>query len=622
MMRSACRLGSTAIGLVIVCASACAPAAAGEKPRVQIMPYVGYGDGTRFVAIGRVLKARALRPPTTHWDRLVNNVRRMRTSEIADMPIVARVGRVTAEGRTNAEGYYHVVLRLPSPTAVSDGLVEGEVSMGFGAERRAPAVKAQFVTPTATSRFGVISDVDDTILVSHVTRKVKMLWEAAFGDARTRSVLPGTPALYHALREGVAGRECNPLFYVSANSWNLYEVFRDSFQRLGLPRGHFALRDIGLGKDADPLFDIKAFKRGRIRELLAFYPEMKFVLIGDSGQEDPELYAELATDARYRDRVLAVYVRFVHHATDRKRQRELAELRLRVGRHFHVFCNAFDAAAHAAKHGLISEDSLGAIHASLAPSGSLRPGAGTRYPIVLVHGLLGFSKIGVEGFGALTYFHGIPRHLGKHGYRVWVTEVGKTDGVEARARQLKTSIDQLTAGKVNIVAHSMGGLDARHMITHLGMADRVASLVTIGTPHRGTSFADWGTTHLGGTVPLLDALGVHTAAFFDLTSQACEAFNRKTPDAPGVRYFSYSGTQARARIFPPLQVSYDIIQEREGPNDGLVSRRSAQWGQYLGDLDADHLNLVGWKFAWERGETFDAKKFYLGIAQMLKDKGF
>ena len=605
----------------IAVAAAWASAAAEERP-LEIVPYVGYGDGQRYVATGRVLESRALRQSASRWDRLVNNIRRLRTSEQANVCVVARIGAVRAHGRTNSEGHYRVVLRSPSPIAAPDGLVEGIVSLGPGAKRRAPSVGTKFVTPGARSRFGVISDIDDTILVSHLSRKISVLRDAAFGDERTRRAFAGTSGLYQALRRGRRGDECNPMFYVSGSPWNLYDVLRDSFVRLRLPVGHFSLRDIGLGRDADPLFDIKAFKRERIHALLAFYPKLKFVLIGDSGQDDAELYAGIATDARCRDRVMGVYIRFVDSATDQKRLRALARLRKRVGPHFHVFNSASGAAAHAAQAGLIAEEALEPIRASCAPTGSLSPGAGTRYPIVLAHGLLGFSKIGVEGFAALTYFRGIRAHMEKHGYRVWTTEVGKTDGVEVRAQQLKTCIDRLTAGKVNIIAHSMGGLDARHMISQLGMADRVAALVTIGTPHRGSSFADWGTQHLGVTVPLLDALGVDTAAFFDLTTQTCRDFNRRNPDAASVKYFSYSGAQARSRIFPPLHASYDIIRKREGPNDGLVSQGSARWGEYLGNLDADHLNLVGWKFVWERSEAFDAKAFYLGVAQMLRDKGF
>jgi len=388
-----------------------------------------------------------------------------------------------------------------------------------------------------------------------------------------------------------------------------------------VPLGRFELRDLGIGKEADPLFDLKRYKRSRITRLMAFYPQLKFVLIGDSGQADDDLYAELATHAQYRSRILAVYIRNVSPPTD-EAQLALANWRQRVGERFVPFDNSHVAAVDAARRGLIAPSSLDAIQKAASMSGSLRPGQGTRRPIVLAHGLLGFNRLGVEGFAALTYFRGIADHLRAHGYRVLVTEVGKTDGVPIRAAHLKMSIERFTAGKVNIIGHSMGGLDARYMISRLGMADRVASLTTIGTPHRGSSFADWGIEHFGDSSPLLEALGVGTQAFYDLTSQSCARFNERTPNAPSVRYYSFSGTQTRKDIYGALQISHDIIREREGPNDGLVSQRSARWGHYLGNLDADHLNEVGWKFVWEFREKFDAKEFYLKLAEMLRDEGF
>jgi len=595
-----------------------------RKPRpVQIIPYVGYGNATRLVAKGRVLKPQKLRKtPTSAWGRFVNNIRRVTTWEVDDVPVVVQVGSVKAAGQTNDDGFYRVVVPLPASFSPAGGVVEGTVSLDPKSRYRARKVKTRFVLPTPGARFGVISDIDDTILISHVLEKMRLLRETAFGDAGTRRAFLGAPELYHALSRGPTDDERNPVFYVSGSPWNLYDVIDDAFRRLKLPTGSFVLRDLGIGKEADPLFNIKAYKRKHIARLFDFYPDLKFVLIGDSGEDDAELYAELATDARYRDRVLAICIRYVNEALEQKRRQALAALRVRVGPHFMVFGNTAAAAEHLATLGLLPPEAAERTRVSATLSGSREAKTGTRYPIVLAHGLLGFDMLGVENFGALKYFRGIREHLEKHGYRVLVTEVGPTDGVAARARHLKIGINQFTAGKVNVIAHSMGGLDARFMIAHSGMADRVASLVTVGTPHRGSSFADWGIEHLGKTAPLLDALGVGSAAFFDLSTKSCRRLNETTPNKPGVRYFSYSGTQARSCIFPSLYLSYDVIMEKEGANDGLVSQKSAQWGKYLGNLDADHLNLAGWSFPWEAKETFDAKAFYLSVAKMLKKEGF
>ena len=597
-------------------------AAAGDRRKVlQIVPYVGYGTPARVVAFGRVLKPRPLKQGVNKWERMYNNALRLMTSEKANLPIEVRVGRASAIGATNKEGHFRVPLSLLPGVPVVQGFVQGTVALGPSSKYRAERVPVRFVVPTARSRFGVISDVDDTVLVTNVLDKAQMLREAMFGDAASRQAFPGCAEFYQGLRAGRAGNEYSPLFYVSGSPWNIHDILADAFENLGIPRGPLRLRDFGVGKEADPLLNIKAFKRPRIRRILDTYPAMRFVLIGDSGQTDAELYADLATHARYRDRILAVYIRNVNPPADGDRRKELATLRDRVGPHFVVFGNTLAAADHAASNGLISDAARRSVQEATTLSGALTAGARTRYPIVLVHGLLGFSHMGIEDFGAITYFRHIRPHLEEHGFRVIVVELGMTDGVAARAQQLKEWIERSTAGKVNLIAHSMGGLDSRYMIAHLGMSDRVASLTTVATPHRGSSFADWGIENVGSAAPLLKALGVGTDAFFDLTSKACDRLNASAPNAPGVRYFSYSGTQRRGDVYGGLRVSYDIITQREGPNDGLVSQRSARWGEYLGNVDADHLNLVGWRFLWEYKERFDAKKFYLDMARMLQREG-
>ena len=123
-----------------------------------------------------------------------------------------------------------------------------------------------------------------------------------------------------------------------------------------------------------------------------------------------------------------------------------------------------------------------------APARALPAGSAARYPIVLAHGLLGFDKI--RPFG-LEYFRGIREALERAGNDVHLVRLPPFAGVEARARALAEAIERIEAPRVNIIAHSMGGLDARYALSRLGIADRVASLITVGTPHRGTPLADW-----------------------------------------------------------------------------------------------------------------------------------
>src|SRR5262245_42891365 len=164
-----------------------------------------------------------------------------------------------------------------------------------------------------------------------------------------------------------------------------------------------------------------------------------------------------------------------------------------------------------------------------------------RAPIVLVHGLFGFARLGL-GTMSVDYFKLLPTALRGVGNEVHQASLSPTAGVARRAEQLRDLILALPEGPIHLIAHSMGGLDARYAITRLGLAPRVLTLTTLGTPHRGSSFADWASGRLVRLVgPVFDHFGLPREAFDDLTTESCCRFNEQTPDAPGVRYFSVAG---------------------------------------------------------------------------------
>src|SRR5579871_2580324 len=120
-----------------------------------------------------------------------------------------------------------------------------------------------------------------------------------------------------------------------------------------------------------------------------------------------------------------------------------------------------------------------------------------RAPIVLVHGLMGFDSLRLGPLLLVEYFRGIPAVLRAAGNRVFVASLSPTGGIVDRAGQLKDLLDRESPHEpVHLLAHSMGGLDSRYLISRMGMAHRVLSLTTLGTPHRGTTFADWGVRRL------------------------------------------------------------------------------------------------------------------------------
>jgi triacylglycerol lipase len=248
-------------------------------------------------------------------------------------------------------------------------------------------------------------------------------------------------------------------------------------------------------------------------------------------------------------------------------------------------------------------------------------------PIVLAHGLLGFARMAVRGITLATYFRRIPRYLEDLGNRVILTDVPATGSIAARAEALRRGIREYAGdAPVHVIAHSMGGLDCRHMVTHLDMARQVLSLTTLGTPHRGTPFADAGiaVTERIGIFGWLRRSPIDHQAFEELRTDSCSRFNSATPDVPHVRYFSVAGNKRRHEMLYALRFSHDVIAPVEGVNDGLVSVQSARWGEFLGEWNCDHLNMVGWTGLreWLAGYSIDVRPCYGTILQRLLDCGF
>lgn len=261
-------------------------------------------------------------------------------------------------------------------------------------------------------------------------------------------------------------------------------------------------------------------------------------------------------------------------------------------------------------------------------------------PIVLAHGLMGFDELRLVGklLPGVHYWRGITEALLANGNEVILASVPPSASIQERAAKLSDDIEKKAGGKsVNIIAHSMGGLDARYMISQLKPPNvHVRSLTTIASPHRGSAFADYvferiGEERLPKIYSILRAMSIETGAFSQLTrSYMKEGFNPRTPDREGVAYFSY-GAMATPPLWSAFRQSHRIVEEAEGANDGLVSVASSQWGTYKGTLEGvSHLDLINWTnrlrwLVWEmigNKRNFNAIAFYLDIADMLAKEGY
>ncbi len=233
---------------------------------------------------------------------------------------------------------------------------------------------------------------------------------------------------------------------------------------------------------------------------------------------------------------------------------------------------------------------------------------------MLAHGLFGFDEIAI-GSVRHAYFRGVPARLERSGCVVSLAKVPRSGPIAVRARELTRFIQGLDEAKVNIVAHSMGGLDARYAIAKLGLDDRVASLTTVGTPHRGTPLAEAGIRF--GVGRALQPFGVRVGVLEDLTPRRMESFNAEVEDARRVAYGSVVGVARRKRDMNPLLVPGHLyLKTRAGENDGVVPATSQEWGEVLYRIEADHWAQIGWS------RHFDAGEFYALLLEELRGRGF
>jgi triacylglycerol lipase len=244
---------------------------------------------------------------------------------------------------------------------------------------------------------------------------------------------------------------------------------------------------------------------------------------------------------------------------------------------------------------------------------------GPPLPVVLVHGLFGFDRIGVPG-ARFDYFRGIARQLRALGCDAHAVRLPASASVPDRARELVAAIDALPHERIDLIAHSLGGLDARYALTHLGLARRVRSLVTVGTPHHGTPLADLAVRGpLDWARRIVAALGVPIEAIEWLGTDALARFNADVVDVPGVRYACVVGGMHRDDSVVPLALvpAHAYLRRIAGPNDGLVPIASQYWGECLAEIEADHFAQIGWRVTMR--SSFDAPALYAFVIARLGD---
>jgi phosphatidate phosphatase APP1 len=309
-------------------------------------------DATGCTLQGRVLASEPLGGPKESddwWDNLLNTYRRLESDEVPDVAVKCEFLGRTVETRTDAEGYYRARITV-TPREWPDLWADAMVALGDGTL----ATLQPVLTVPAGARIGVISDIDDTILESSILHWRTAAQLTFLHNARTRKPLEGVAALYHALQRGADGAQMNPVFYVSSSPWNLVDLLEDFLDLNGIPPGPLLLQDLGI--DAGKFISPRGHrhKLERTLELIETYPRLKWILCGDTGQADAQLYAQAVL--KYPDRIAAVYIRDVDPDIDSQFD-ALAEERLKAAADTHVpllrVRDSLAIAEHAASLGLI-----------------------------------------------------------------------------------------------------------------------------------------------------------------------------------------------------------------------------------------------------------------------------
>lgn len=327
----------------------------------EVLCYRGFGGATRTWVYGRVIEKRDIGASTdgdSTLRNLLNTYRRADSDPLGHAKVEVTCGDAVVTMTCDDEGFFGGWIDAAEQNA------SGEWAKYSAAIASLVPVNGTPVTGDAdvqrlspATKFGVISDIDDTVIQSRVSNFIQAARTVMLGNARTRLPFPGVAAFYRALREGADGGEKNPIFYVSSSPWNIYDVISEFMELQHIPKGPLLLRDWDINLGALSASRHFEHKDKFIRYLLGLYPSLPFILVGDSSQQDPEIYRQIVSE--FPNRILAIYIRDVSRSPERAASiKLLADEVLAANSSLVLAEHTLDVAKHAAGHGWISEKSL------------------------------------------------------------------------------------------------------------------------------------------------------------------------------------------------------------------------------------------------------------------------
>ena len=324
--------------------------------------YRGYRSSERFFLQGRVLEREdvTVTPSDRRWTNFVNALRRLETDEVADAGVRIRYRDARFDLRTDPEGYFH--LHVPVEAALTDEVWEPVAAqitdLPFG-DPPGEVFHGGIADLTRASEVAIVTDIDDTILQTGITSlfKLRAIYRTLADNAYTRMPFAGAPELFRALHRGPGGTdERNPVFYLSNSPWNLYALLEQFLDLKGFPKAPIFLRDVGLPyAGGSPSAEHKARS---LQRLLEDFPTVSFVLVGDSGEHDADIYNEAANANP--GRVKAVVIRNVKNDANAHRIERMFARRP-PGDHFYLVRDSVEAAQRLATLGLLDETQVARV---------------------------------------------------------------------------------------------------------------------------------------------------------------------------------------------------------------------------------------------------------------------
>ncbi|RAI92031.1 App1 family protein [Algoriphagus yeomjeoni] len=282
---------------------------------ILIMSYEGFGNEKEILLVGRVIRDNRVgtsTPEDTVWQNISKMRRRFMTVVIPGVEVRAEFDGDEYFAKTDEEGYFEFKIHPKKQIPFLSRWQQIKLTLVDQVIRNQGEVTAfaDVFLPMGNIDYGIISDIDDTIIPTGAMRMTEMLKTTFAKNAHTRTPFPGVSAFYKALQKGTDGVESNPFFYVSSSPWNLFDFLQELLQIHHIPKGPLMLRDIGLSRTQLIAGSHSEHKLEQIRHILSTYSQLPFMLIGDSGQEDPTIYLQIVRE--FPGRILMIFIRDVH----------------------------------------------------------------------------------------------------------------------------------------------------------------------------------------------------------------------------------------------------------------------------------------------------------------------